>query len=164
GVDLAHDRRHLRRLRPEEEVAAEDDRVDVLALDLCEHGFEGRGDAVDVVQRGDAQAIRGSRARRGGATGPRLRGRSPRPPPRSGPAGRSPCRRRPWRRAAGGWSRLRAAPPRPPPRPVRRRAAARGARAAQPPTFAFFSNRATVFDGVAPLDSHSLTLSSSKSI
>src|SRR5207237_495263 len=46
----------LRRERAPDDVAAGDDGVHLLALDLREHGLERRQVAVDVVERGDAHA------------------------------------------------------------------------------------------------------------
>ena len=60
-VDAADEGCDLGGLGPEEEVAAEDDRVHILPFDLGEHGLERRGDAVDVVERRDAQRGRYSR-------------------------------------------------------------------------------------------------------
>jgi hypothetical protein len=54
--DRADELRGLGRLRAEEEVAAEDDRVHVLPVDVGEDRLERDPVAVDVVQRCDAQA------------------------------------------------------------------------------------------------------------
>jgi hypothetical protein len=55
GLDRAHQLRRFGRLRPEEEVAAEDDRVRLLPVELGEHCLERDPGAVHVVERGDAQ-------------------------------------------------------------------------------------------------------------
>ena len=54
--DRADELRGLGGLRAEEEIAAEDDRVYVLLLDLGENRLERDPVAVDVVERGDAHA------------------------------------------------------------------------------------------------------------
>ena len=56
NVERAHERERLLRERAPGEVAAEDDEVGRLPLDLLEHGGERRRVPVDVRERGDAHA------------------------------------------------------------------------------------------------------------
>ena len=53
-VDAAHELDDLDRLRPEEQVASEDDCVDAGGIHVGEHGFERPRHPVHVVQRRDS--------------------------------------------------------------------------------------------------------------
>ena len=56
-LERTDERKRLVGERAPRQVAAEDDQVDVLALDLSEDGGERRRVSVDVGQRGDAQRV-----------------------------------------------------------------------------------------------------------
>ena len=53
GVERSHEIDGLPRKRSRGDIAAEDDRVDAFAFDLCEHSLKGRQVAVHVVERGE---------------------------------------------------------------------------------------------------------------
>lgn len=57
ALERACERQRLGRQRPPGQVAAEDDRVDALTLDVGENGLQRRQVAVDVVERRDSDGV-----------------------------------------------------------------------------------------------------------
>ena len=154
--------------RPAHDVAADDDRR--VVRHLREHRLERREVAVDVVERRDghresADDLELEPASRLDAAGAHDRAQRAGD---AGPGGRSPCRRRPRRRAAGGRaSRRRPRPARRARRRARRRAGARARRAARATAYAMpcvFRSFATDSVGCAPFASQPRTFSSSSSM
>jgi hypothetical protein len=64
GVEVADELVRLRRKRPPREIAAENDQVGALGLDLGQHGLERGCVPVDVRERGDPHASRRAVRRR----------------------------------------------------------------------------------------------------